>query len=342
MFVRLILGLYSELSKNIFFKVIARCYCLCFVVFIFYSNYSMLLTYPPPIKVAITTVHKLMVYTIVTVASMLSNGEHFYEYLNEMSNIETKSKIKPRKFELIISLTTFVVIIILYTFFLFHNMTFANKNAYLEYYFGTLTLLFMAKCFNNMARVMMFELLWDRMKSLRMMMVENLKFCELVSDDHVELQISKLEEYIKVYNNLLDNLKYMGHASKLMIILNLPSYFIYVISVMLEFIKYRFVDMFYLFDGVANTMIPLVPAILAELVTIQVEKMKTHLSQQLLVCSHNGLRNRVCDALKFLELRPFKYTVWRAFSLNTSLLLGLISLCTTYTIVAIQFSHVYG
>ncbi|CAH2257646.1 jg20524 [Pararge aegeria aegeria] len=169
-----------------------------------------------------------------------------------------------------------------------------------------------------MARVMMFELLWDRMKSLRMMMVENLKFCELVSDDHVELQISKLEEYMKVYNNLLDNLKYMGHASKLM------------------------VDMFYFFDGVANTMIPLVPAILAELVTIQVEKMKTHLSQQLLVCSHNGLRNRVCDALKFLELRPFKYTVWRAFSLNTSLLLGLISLCTTYTIVAIQFSHVYG
>ncbi|CAH2257647.1 jg20525 [Pararge aegeria aegeria] len=169
-----------------------------------------------------------------------------------------------------------------------------------------------------MARIMMFELFWDRMKSLRITMEENLKFSELVCDSQVELQISKLEEYLKVYGKLLNNLKLAGHASKAM------------------------VDFIYITDGAINTIVPLIPAIFAELATIQIEKIKTYLKRQLLVCPHNALRSRTYDALKFLELRPFKYTIWRAFSVNISLLLGLVNLCTTYTIVAIQFSHVYG
>ncbi|CAH2257645.1 jg20523 [Pararge aegeria aegeria] len=170
-----------------------------------------------------------------------------------------------------------------------------------------------------MARILMFELLWNRMKTLRLLMVKHLDFSDpTLSSGQIDVKIMKLEEYLIVYRKLLDNLKYAGNASKLLF------------------------DQTYIIDAVLNITLPLVPAIFAELATVGVEKINLHLKRHLLVCPHNALRSRVCDALKFLELRPFRYTIWRAFSLNISLPLGLISLCTTYTIVLIQFSHVYG
>ncbi|XP_069362065.1 uncharacterized protein [Maniola hyperantus] len=343
MFTRLILGLYSEFRTNMIFAVLARLYCFFFMILGIYIKCYMQIVFPAPIHILITSVYKYVVYVLISLVSMLSNGEHFYEYLNELGNIECKYILKHRKLDLPISLTAFILVILVSTF-CFINVLISNQNNndLVPYFFGMI-LIYLGNGLNNMTRIIMFELLWKRMKSLRMMIEKYLDFSETVCDNMAEVKISRLEEYMKLYSDLLNNLKFAGHATKFIIVLNLPTYFIYVCSVVLQFKKYGSVqmDLIYLFDGAVNTIIPLVPAILAELVTIQVDRIKIHLNRQLLVCSHDALRNRTCDALKFLELRPFKYTIWRSFSLNISLPLTLISLCTSYIIVVIQFSHIY-
>ncbi|XP_045779095.1 uncharacterized protein LOC123876787 [Maniola jurtina] len=204
----------------------------------------------------------------------------------------------------------------------------------------------MAVYVSHMTRIMMFELLWNRMRVLRKTMESKLDFSPTMFDREVNHHILELEKYVNVYKMQLDNVKKIGHASKLLIFLSLPSYFVYVFTIVLEKLVSKGdqydLDIMYIADCMINVILPLVPALFAELVTAEVDKIRIHLTRQLLFCSNNALRNRTYDALKFLKLRPFKYTIWRAFSLNISLPLGLISLCTTYTIVMVQFSHVYG
>ncbi|XP_046964208.1 uncharacterized protein LOC124533088 [Vanessa cardui] len=49
------------------------------------------------------------------------------------------------------------------------------------------------------------------------------------------------------------------------------------------------------------------------------------------------LRKKISDGIKFLELRPVKFTVWRLFAVNSSLLLTILSVFISYTIVLLQF-----
>ncbi|GBP03493.1 hypothetical protein EVAR_101834_1 [Eumeta japonica] len=43
--------------------------------------------------------------------------------------------------------------------------------------------------------------------------------------------------------------------------------------------------------------------------------------------------------LEYVEARPYQYCVCRLFNVDTGLLLGFVSLCITYLIVVIQFTH---
>ncbi|GBP03448.1 hypothetical protein EVAR_101808_1 [Eumeta japonica] len=43
--------------------------------------------------------------------------------------------------------------------------------------------------------------------------------------------------------------------------------------------------------------------------------------------------------LQYVESRPYQYSVWGLFDVDPGLLLGFASLCITYLIVVIQFTH---
>lgn len=69
-------------------------------------------------------------------------------------------------------------------------------------------------------------------------------------------------------------------------------------------------DYVYIIDASTNTLVPLVPAVLAELVTVEIEKIKTHLNRQLLVCSRKCSFIFLSQPKKFygdqkLELRTY-------------------------------------
>lgn len=66
----------------------------------------------------------------------------------------------------------------------------------------------------------------------------------------------------------------------------------------------------YIIDASTNTLVPLVPAVLAELVTVEIEKIKTHLNRQLLVCSRKCgfifcIEQKVYTETRKLEIRTY-------------------------------------
>ncbi|CAH0732023.1 unnamed protein product, partial [Brenthis ino] len=138
--------------------------------------------------------------------------------------------------------------------------------------------------------------------------------------------------------------KYDTLASKLLICFSLPSFIFYVLSTVLDFATGNLnrLDINIFTYTILNVSLPIIPAILSELVISEVDKIKSHLKKQLLICPSVPLQQSIYDSLYYLELRPFKYSVLRIFHVDISLPLALISFCTTYSIIIVQFTSVLG
>ncbi|KAJ8727238.1 hypothetical protein PYW08_015635 [Mythimna loreyi] len=85
----------------------------------------------------------------------------------------------------------------------------------------------------------------------------------------------------------------------------------------------------------------LIPALFAEMVYNETDKIKLCVTKQLLVCKDAQSRDAVEDAVRFLEQRRFRYTVWRLFTLDITLIFTVVGMITTYTVAMIQFAHFY-
>ncbi|XP_047042353.1 uncharacterized protein LOC124646277 [Helicoverpa zea] len=88
-------------------------------------------------------------------------------------------------------------------------------------------------------------------------------------------------------------------------------------------------------------IVPLLPALLAEMVNSEIDKMKLCIVKQLLVCHGENTRDAIEDAMMYFQQNPFKYTIWRLFTLDMTLILSTIGLLTTYTVAIVQFTHFF-
>ncbi|XP_048482653.1 uncharacterized protein LOC125489759 [Plutella xylostella] len=97
-----------------------------------------------------------------------------------------------------------------------------------------------------------------------------------------------------------------------------------------------------LVDTVDWAIFPSSSAIVAELISHHVENMKLTLLHCLRDQKNKEHHSEIDSFLRFLELRPFKYSIWRVVPVDLGLPVSLIGLCTTYTIVIIQLTRLYG
>ncbi|KAG6443562.1 hypothetical protein O3G_MSEX002891 [Manduca sexta] len=95
----------------------------------------------------------------------------------------------------------------------------------------------------------------------------------------------------------------------------------------------------HLLDMLEGFWLTCMPAIAAELVKKETELMKHGLSKQLVRCSDESLRFELQVALQYMEHRPFNFMLFYAIPLDISLVIGIVSLCITYTIVAMQLKY---
>ncbi|CAH0701448.1 unnamed protein product [Spodoptera exigua] len=92
---------------------------------------------------------------------------------------------------------------------------------------------------------------------------------------------------------------------------------------------------------VMDFILVLCPAFLAEMIKSEIDKMKLALINQLVTCRDESTNKAIDDAMMIFEIQPFRYTVWRIFTVDGELILTIISLITTYVLAMVSFAHFF-
>ncbi|XP_047023759.1 uncharacterized protein LOC124632829 [Helicoverpa zea] len=84
------------------------------------------------------------------------------------------------------------------------------------------------------------------------------------------------------------------------------------------------------------------PGILADMTSREIDKMKDIIGKNMLFCEDDDVKDLLKDIHLFFEHQPFEYTVWRLFSVNTSMNVVAFKMVVSYTLAMIQFAHFFG
>ncbi|XP_062525264.1 uncharacterized protein LOC134199108 [Bombyx mori] len=192
-----------------------------------------------------------------------------------------------------------------------------------------------------------FGLLNNRMNLLRKSLEAMTVPINIIGKNEVAPKVRLVRNAFRYYSNLLDNLDSVNHCVQYSLSVTLLLKFPKAVLLCYDSIKTYFVkiDNNFAMDIVDPTEIILsivvmsFPAMLCEMITNEVEKIKAILTKHLIQCSDNSLRFELNITLLYICHRPFKYILWRAIPLDTSVPIGIVSLIITYVIVLIQLLH---
>ncbi|GBP03537.1 hypothetical protein EVAR_101862_1 [Eumeta japonica] len=142
-----------------------------------------------------------------------------------------------------------------------------------------------------------------------------------LSEQNRDARCASALTYFKVYTAILDMSAFIEST------MSFPALSVYIL---LEF-----------FDCLQIVLLPCLPILATERISSEVDKIKLTLMHQIIDTfdSEDSERRDIERFLEYVEARPYQYCVWRLFNVDTGLLLGFVSLCITYLIVVIQFTH---
>ncbi|XP_075984936.1 uncharacterized protein LOC142982359 [Anticarsia gemmatalis] len=173
--------------------------------------------------------------------------------------------------------------------------------------------------FNNIVVLIMFSFLQSRLKLLRTVLERNVVPVNSVGSSNVGGNIKTTRKCLYNYDRLLDNILIVDKELQYPIDIATTSNLI------------EIAENLYTLSS---------PAIIAELIRHEVDKIKSTLSKQLAKCTDESLRWELRAALQYITLRPFSYTICRVIPLNINLTFNLFSIIITYVIVLMQLTRV--
>ncbi|CAK1550407.1 unnamed protein product [Leptosia nina] len=191
---------------------------------------------------------------------------------------------------------------------------------------------------NLTIRCIITEITWKLMKVLRVSFEDKiLKQNEQKPND--------IEETINIYNKIFNTFNIAGSYFKYYVLRDFLSAFVSVISATVGVSNDKAEQMhhFVTINAATNIIIACIPCTLMQALINEAEKIKVILAKELLKCQSNDesiAEQRIRDALIYIERHPAKLTVLHLFSLDMSLPLVFINLCTTYVIVTLQYTKI--
>lgn len=206
------LGFYSKIHDSFAFAVVAKTYCFIYTnaLIYFYSNYwGSLIRF----RIIFTSFLKTTTFFLTAMLSILTDGEYLFNYIQGLDKVDPLALVAVENFQVPISLVTFIVILSVNIF------GYINLIAMQKYDLELLTVAFLvslAAHISHMARILMLELLWVRVKSFKKA-VEHWSVTNKVQERQVRIQTKNLEEYMFIYKNLLKNTKIIGHTHKFLV-----------------------------------------------------------------------------------------------------------------------------
>ncbi|CAH2092442.1 unnamed protein product [Euphydryas editha] len=78
-------------------------------------------------------------------------------------------------------------------------------------------------------------------------------------------------------------------------------------------------------------------AVIAEMLLCEFDQIKETCGHLLLTSADGDLDEMIYDTIEYVETRPPKYTIWRIFPIDITLVIGLLEISTSYVIIILQF-----
>ncbi|KAG7311282.1 hypothetical protein JYU34_002313 [Plutella xylostella] len=118
-----------------------------------------------------------------------------------------------------------------------------------------------------------------------------------------------------------------------------------VVYIVLWSYKVSAVPIWYIFMIAPEVMmwafLPCLVGVFVEIIKYEIDNIKCILSNELIETTNGCHREQREQFLRYIQLRPFSYSVWRLLRVDGALPAALLALLSTYLIVIIQFTELY-
>ncbi|CAB3255179.1 unnamed protein product [Arctia plantaginis] len=314
MFVRLMTGLYFCVSSVRFVTLVARLYVVFYVTvqLQYYSN----VVFDADFRTIIDYGFMLFQFIVTALVNFLLDGEYIFNFLREIRKIDYSMNNVVNDeipmFRVILIFVILVKICVAITGCFIHKL-YRSWRFFITYYVPTTSV-----AFTNVTRIMMFESLCHRMKAVRKRLERELSVAHRVEEGD-DAMVHNLRNCMIIYKNILNTVHETEMPMKILVYA-LPA----------------------IFNTCLDTTYPFLPGIFVDMVNKEVDRMVLAVAKQLLVCRGTHWCNALKDAVQYLGVRRFRYTVWRVVSIDSSLVLSTASVATTYVLAMLQFMHIYN
>ncbi|XP_035431190.2 uncharacterized protein LOC118263363 [Spodoptera frugiperda] len=341
LFLRLLGGQYSKICSNRLVCAVTAVYC---IVFSCYAPVQMLMLLARSLTP--TSVQSTAAVTIFLSSALTSfwYPEYFQIFQNDMAAIDI---VLRGKSELDIPLTRVLLIAVVVS----HVSTIVPFaiNGVLEgrAEFQISKFLFVAyfvlqNGITYLMAVMVFEILWYRVRKFREHLENYLPRVCRAQD--VQAATEDICKCLLLYQNILEAFKKTNVPIKIAILTATAASFFKVIAGVFELItsSSTHIKVLRIHEAVLDSVLPLTPAVLAALIQGELNRIKLFIGNLILNAKDESVHDALCDCQLYLEHRPFRYSVWRLFTVDLSLVISVINLYVTSLIAMIQFGHFYN
>lgn len=227
---RLVFGTYSEVCSNFYVSTTIKLYCVIVMSCLIYYGGDVM------------TLQNLTDYVVISILSIISKDQHFSVYVSKMKVIDDELDFRGDFMEGHVSFYIFFVLMI---------MKYSSLASFIIWYVPfaiplKVHLILMYSSWSlsicHFPGIIMFEMLWHRIKYLRKMLKCTLVSFRVKNKKLIQYNVKMTIHYLMIYSKLIRNLNDTGNTPKILVIFfYLLIYIIYVYSFHL-LTKYVFLD----------------------------------------------------------------------------------------------------
>lgn len=211
LYVRLLLGLYTNLSTSEIINRFLKLYCAGVTIISFYFYYDLVFyLHQNRYFLFFTFFYNGLYFIIASILYLLSDGENIIEFLKSINSLDIKNSLRHKKNEFLITFIIFIGIIvkniIRYVYLFLNYRQVKNSLIIIS------SLSWVEQELTHFTRIMMFECIWCKLTSLRKEIRECLESESDLYDENSKKK--KVLELMHVYDKILLTQKYAGNITK--------------------------------------------------------------------------------------------------------------------------------
>lgn len=201
MFLRLVGGLYSTVSHNKYINLAVKNYCIFFTIYVICASIPILQTLST--SGIILGMIRIFQHAVTVGINLIFGGEYFMIFFHNVRNVDISLGVKPTCEALFTRILCISLLIFQFSvIFIICNVSKVQCQM-VSSEIVALTVISTMSCLSNLTKVLMFEMILYRVKTLRKLIGTDLSTIRRFEGNEVKAEIYKR---VTIYNNLLKTL----------------------------------------------------------------------------------------------------------------------------------------